>query len=143
MFQSRGVIKKKSLTMLLSSKHVRKCVVYPWGFVFVGIYAVRATKTETWTRSFRIATWILECSLTFPEWSKKIESVLQTGQSFKREEDILLGKTDTYALISYFWNGMIPEDKKSVVAIVDKNENYSVACLLEICDNVFIATKEF
>jgi hypothetical protein len=46
------VSKTESLAMLRSAKHISKGVVDQWGLVHVGLYAVRATKPETWTTSF-------------------------------------------------------------------------------------------
>ena len=107
-------------------KHISKRVVDQWGLVHVGIYTVISTKILTWTRSFQACNIYIRVCLTFPDWAKKIESVLQKCQSFKSEECGLGGNTNTHIPLPSFWNNMSPDDKKTVVAIFDKNGEYSV-----------------
>ena len=137
------VSKVESLAMVQSTKHIRKGVVDKWGLVHVGIYKVRAMNPETWTRSFRACNMDPIVRLTFPGWSKKIESVIQIGQSFKSDEGGVGYQIDTYILLPSIWYGMSPDEKKDVVAIIDKHGGYYVACLLELYEKCFIATKEF
>ena len=92
-----------------------------WVIINSGIYAVRATKPETWTRSFRACNMDPIVRLTSPGWEKKIESVLQTGQSFKSEEGIVGGQINAYILIPSLRYGVIPDNNKAIVAIVEKH----------------------
>ena len=115
------VSKVESLAMLQYVKHIDKGFVYQWRIVHVGLYAVRSMKQETWTRSFRACNMDPIVRLTFPGWANKIEWVLHTGQSFKSEEDGFGGQIDTYSLLPSLRYGVIPDDNKAIVAIVEKH----------------------
>jgi hypothetical protein len=74
--------------------------------------------------------------VSFGDWTKRIECVLQAGESFKAEA------VDTYLLLPSFWHGMKPDERRLVVASVQKYQGYSIDCLKELQDVCSIPIKD-
>jgi len=138
MAKSDKSAKGESIAMLRNAKQATKGVIDQWGLIHVGLYAVRAARREAWTRSFEVCNLDPRTRLSFPDWAKKIEGFLQAGQSFKIEG----GELDTYPLLPSFWQGMTPDDKKKVVAVIKQHGGYSVDCLKELHSQCHIELKQ-
>jgi hypothetical protein len=129
----------RTLSYLRSAKQLTRGVVDQWHMVHVGLAAVRNTTPRTWTRSFQACNMDPRCQLSFPRWCKKIESVLQAGQTFKTEGV----NNDMYLLLPSFWHGMIPEEKKKAKDIFDShNQHYSTTCILELHEKSHIPYRD-
>jgi hypothetical protein len=135
--KSDKIAKGVGLAMLRGQKLVTKGVVDQWGMVLVGMMAVRAATRETWTRSYHACNLDPRTRVSFPDWCKKIEHFLQTGQSFKVEKDL-----DKYVLLPSFWHGMKPTEKKLVVSVVEKHGSYTVECCRELQNLCHVPLKD-
>jgi hypothetical protein len=107
---------KSECLALLRNRKISRGVVDQWRMLHVGLYAVRDTDPGCcWTTSFGACCNLDPRSrLPFPLWCKKIEGFLQGGESFKPES------FDIYLLLPTLWCGMLPDEKKEVVATVKK-----------------------
>jgi hypothetical protein len=133
--KSDKAFKAESLSMLRSSSY--SCgVLSQWSLVHVGLYAIRGTKRDTWTRSFDACNLDPRTRVSFGDWTKRIECFLQAGESFKAEA------VDTYLLLPSFWHGMKPDERRLVVATVQKYQGYSIDCLKELRDVCNIPIKD-
>jgi hypothetical protein len=128
--------KDEGIAMLRGTMSATKGVVDQWGMVHVGLYAVRDTKRDIWTRSFDACNLDPRTRVSFSMWAKKIECFLQAGQSFKAEA------VDKYLLLPSFWHGMTPDERKCAIATVVKHEGYSIECLKELRDVCHILVKD-
>lgn len=109
-----------------------------WGLVHVGLYAIRSVEPETWTASFDAVNLDPRTRVVFTEWCKRILPALTTGQEFKVESDI-----DVYSLLPSFWHGMLPEEKKKAVNIVDSHgAEFNADCVQCLLDELSIAVKD-
>ena len=84
--------------MMRPETHVIRGVVDQWDMVHIGLSAMRATKQQTWTRSFDACKLYPRTCHTFKEWCNNIKNVLQTGLNFVGDQI----KIDKYALLPYF-----------------------------------------
>jgi hypothetical protein len=72
--KSDKVAKDKSLAMLCGATSISQGVVDQWGLVQCGLFVIRATKRETWTRSFDACNLDPRTRVSFQQdWAKKIE----------------------------------------------------------------------
>ena len=68
--------------MLRGNIYINKGVVCQWEMIHVGLYAMRATLPQTWTKSFHTCNMDPRTSLPFLEWCSRIQHFIQDGQSF-------------------------------------------------------------
>jgi hypothetical protein len=104
-----------------------KGMVDQWGLTHTGLCCLRAAKRDTWTRSFHACNLDPCTRVHFVEWCDETASVLQTGQSFKPEH-----KLDKHALLPSWWHGMMPVEKKQVLATVARHGRGTAACVDEL-----------
>jgi hypothetical protein len=65
--------------------------------------------------------------ISFPKWCKKIAPMLAAGQKFKSKAPV-----DMYALLLGWWHGMLPEDKRQIVRVIDKHNGFTPQCCQEL-----------
>ena len=99
-------------------------IVDQWGLVHVVLHMMRATKPDTWTRSFQACNLDPRTRVPFSEWCNKTSSFSLGGQTFKEED-----KLDPHALLPGFWHGMTPAEKKVAVALIDREGGFTVKCV--------------
>ena len=100
------------------------------------------TKAETWTNSFVACNLDPRNRLSFPDWCKKIDSVLVGGQMFTKEER-LPEEHKMYALLPSFWHGMTSEEKKVIMKIVSESEHgFDVDCCRKLHHDHHIPYKD-
>jgi hypothetical protein len=75
---------------------------------------------------------------SFPDWCKKIESHLQTGQLFKPEAV----EEDLFPLLPTFWHGMVPAERQGVIDLIAK-DGFSPAVLRELQKEFKIESKDW
>ena len=107
-------------------------IVDQWGLVHSGLAAVRNTKEnpEIWINSFRAVNLDPTHQIPFLDWIKKIESFIQSGDSFKSNETNVI---DEYLYLPSFWHAMLPEEKKQAFAVVERHDcRWSPSCVQEL-----------
>jgi hypothetical protein len=102
-------LQKEGLSIV--QDHRWKQQVHQTDLIHVGLFILRGTKPETWTTSFGACNMEPRTRVPFPNWGKKLSSVLCTGQIFKAESVV-----DKYALLPSFWHGTKPEIRKRLLA---------------------------
>jgi hypothetical protein len=65
--------------------------------------------------------------ISFPEWCKKIASILAAGQKFKSETPV-----DMYTLLLGWRHGTLPEEKKKIVGVIDRHNGFTPECCKEL-----------
>jgi hypothetical protein len=127
-----------SLDFLRKSSQITRGVVDSWDLVHVGLAAVRELESKVWIHSFKKVNLHPHHRVSFADWCKCISHHLQGGLAFKEESVV-----DAYALLSPFWHGMMPEEKKLAMTIFQSHENkYSVACVRELHSRVHIPLSD-
>ena len=82
--------------MLRGTTSISQGVFDQWGIIQSGMYAIRDTNIETWTRSFDAFNLNPRTWVSFQEWVKNIGCFLQASQSF------MSGAVNTYLLLPTF-----------------------------------------
>jgi hypothetical protein len=128
----------ESLGMLRSATFLNRGVVDQWGLIHVGLYAIRETKRDTWTRSFEACNLHPVTRMPFGDWCAKIEQYLQVGESFESEAV----EVDKYTLLPSWWQAMEPEEKRNAFDVIEENGGFTMECLIELRQTCRIPTKD-
>ena len=129
---------RDSLAYLRQSNKIVKGTIDGWGLMHVALAAVRELPADSWGYSFDKVNLRPSTRVSFPEWIKRIEHYIQGAESFKPEV-----VRDPYALLSPFWHGMEPEEKKHAMSIFESFEStFSVECVRELAAKVHIPMNE-
>ena len=130
-------VMRSSFDLIRRTTSICKGVVDQWSLVHVGLAAVRAVDTTVWVESFKACNLNPHHRVAFPEWCQRISSDLEAGQQFKAPTS-----DDYYSMLPAFWHGMVPEDKKKVMATMAKYGGFTVECVRELKAESHIATKD-
>ena len=67
--------------------------------------------------------------MPFDVWCTKIATILQKGQTFKKEVTL----EDKYLLLPAFWHGTLPEEKKKIFNMINEEDgNFSSQCISKL-----------
>jgi hypothetical protein len=102
-------------------------VIDQWHLIHVVLNALKQTKRSTWKSSFHAYNLYPHTRIPFSEWCKKIESFLQKGGTLKVETS-----DDKYLLLSGFWHGTAPNDKKKIFNLIKKYGGFTADCVQEM-----------
>ena len=130
-------VMRSALDLLRRTSSICKGVVDQWNLVHVGLAAVRAVEPCVWIASFKACNLNPHHRAPFPEWCERISSDLEAGKQFKPATP-----DDYYSMLPAFWHGMVPDEKKQVMAIIAKHRGFTVQCVRELKDDAHIATKD-
>ena len=125
------VVLRDGNAMLREAASVTRGVVDQWGLVAVGLMAVRegVKKPEMWVEAAQKVNLHPPTRRPFSVWLSEISHFLQGGKSFKMEAY----SSDIYPLLPDLWHAMDPTEKRTVMAIVERNEGkYTPKCLHEL-----------
>jgi hypothetical protein len=114
-----------------------------WDLVHCGLRSVQHTseRPELWSGSFDAVNLRPSTRVSFLEWCKRIEPYMTSADSFDLVTQTQ--KLDKYTLLPEFWQAMSKEHKQLAVDIVKKHgSSWSVACLLELMNNLLVDQKE-
>ena len=129
---------RQSLAYLRQSNKLTKGTIDGWALIHVALAAVRELDANSWVYSFDKVNLKPSTRVSFPEWIKRIEHYVQGGESFKPE--II---RDPYALLSPFWHGMTPDEKKGAFAIFESHtKEFTVACIKELVATAHVPMSE-
>jgi hypothetical protein len=95
----------------------------------VCLFVIRDLKPETWKNSCAARNLDPRSGVLFPDWCKKIEHFLQSGETFK-----VGAPADLYALLPSMWDSMTPVEKHKVVSTV---EHHDAQFTVELCKAVY------
>jgi hypothetical protein len=73
-------VKSLSLSFLRTGFKVSNLIIDQWSLVQVGMFAVRDTTREFWTRSFDLWNLYPHTRISFGEWCERIGHFLQGGE---------------------------------------------------------------
>ena len=125
------VVLRDGNAMLREAASVTRGVVDQWGLVAVGLMAVREgiKHPEMWVEAAQKVNLHPPTRRSFSGWLSEIGHFLEGGKSFKMEAY----SSDIYPLLPTFWHAMEPTEKRTVMAIVERNEGkYTPKCLHEL-----------
>ena len=129
---------RQSLAYLRESNKLTKGTIDGWLLIHVALAAVRELDPDSWVHSFDKVNLKPSTRVGFPEWIKRIEHYIQGGESFKPEVI-----RDSYSLLSPFWHGMLPDEKKLAMRIFESYQNtFTVACVKELISTVHVPNPE-
>ena len=103
---------RQGLAYLRASNKLTKGTIDGWALMHVALAAVRELDADSWIYSFDKVNLKPSTRVSFAEWTKRIEHYIQGSESFKSEI-----VRDPYALLSPFWHGMAPDEKKLAISI--------------------------
>ena len=130
---------RQSLGYLRQSNKLVKGTIDGWQLVHVALAAVRELDSNSWVYSADKVNLKPSTRVSFQEWCKRISHYLQGGESSFKPEVV----RDTYALLSPFWHGMTPDEKKLAIAVVTSHgHGYSIACVKELIHRVHVPAVE-
>ena len=87
-----------------------------WGLMHVGIFSVQGINEENWTNYLRACNMDPCLQLSFDQWCKNIEGVLQEGETFKEGETLYM-----YAMLLSNWHGMMPAENLNMMNVIDSH----------------------
>ena len=129
---------RDSLAYLREANKMTKGVIDGWALIHVALAAVRELAADSWVYSFNKVNLRPSSRVPFEDWIKRIEHYVQASSIFKPE--VL---RDPYALLTPFWHGMTPEEKKSTMSIFAAHGNtFNVPCLKQIMTDVHVPASE-
>ena len=109
-----------------------KGVLDQYSLVHAGLHAVRETGVEVWEKSAIKVNLCMSKRKPFAEWIVGKSHFLEGGLNYKRSSDFSSPEY-LYSLAPAFWQGMTSEEKKNVMAIIDRHDGlYTVACVNEL-----------
>ena len=130
---------RQSLAYLRESNKLIKGTIDGWQLIHVALAAVRELDSDSWIYSANKVNLKPSTRVSFEEWCKRISHYLQCGESSFKPEAV----RDTYRLLSPFWHGMEPVEKKLAASIVKRFDNiYSIECVKELMDKVNVPLSE-
>jgi hypothetical protein len=126
--------KSLSLSFLRTGFKVSNLLIDQWSLVQVGMFAVRDTTRECWTRSFDSCNLDPRTRVSFGEWCERIGHFLQGGESFAPETFSANSEAHhIYAMLPTWWHAMQPHEKKRVEAVVEAHDRqFTVECVTEM-----------
>ena len=126
---------RQSLSYLRQSNKLTKGTVDGWQLIHVALAAVRELSPDSWIHSFNKVNLNPKTRVPFQDWCVRISHYIQGGESSFKPEVV----RDPYTLLSAFWHGMEPDEKKLAVEIVTSHSHsYSVACVKELNTKVHV-----
>jgi hypothetical protein len=130
---------RQSLAYLRKSNELIKGTIDGWMLIHVALAAVRELDPDSWSYSANKVNLKPSTRVGFQDWCTRISHYLQGGESSFTPEIV----RDPYALLSPFWHGMQPDEKKLTVAIVKSHETtFTVACIKELVEKVHVPLTE-
>ena len=129
---------RQSLTYLRESNKITRGVIDGWALIHVALAAVRELAADSWVHSFNKVNLKPSTRVSFEEWIKRIEHYVQASSAMKPE--VL---RDPYALLSAFWHGMTPVEKKSTMSIFAAHgKAFTVPCIKQIMKDMNVPASE-
>jgi hypothetical protein len=127
-------VKSLSLSFLRTGFKVSNLLIDQWILVQVGMFAVRDTTRECWTRSFYSCNIDPRTCVSFGKWCESICHFLQGGESFVPETFNANSEAyHIYAMLPKWWNYVTPHEKKGVAAVEEAHSRqFTVKCVTEM-----------
>ena len=100
---------------------------------------MRSLDADSWVYSANKVNLKPSTRVPFNEWCERIKHYLQGGESSFKPEVV----HDAYTLLSPFWHGMEPDEKKLAFSITTAHEHaYSVACVKDLMSKLHVPVSE-
>ena len=130
---------RRSLAYLRESNKWIKGTIDGWQLIHVALAAVCELDPDSWVYSANKVNLKPSTRVGFQDWCKRISHYLQGGESSFKPEIV----RDSYALLSPFWHGMEPDEKKLAISIVKSHEStFTTACVKEMIERAHVPITE-
>ena len=113
-----------------------------WQMVQCGLSAIRATadNPNIWINSFKAVNLHPKYQISFIDWCNKMSPFMQPADSF---DLVVQDNVDKYKLLPALWQAIPPEEKKTAVEIVQRNNGaWSVDCMTELAKKLTLSLSD-
>lgn len=137
-------VHRESLAWLLQDRARNKNILDQYALVHCGLAAVRKTKAnpEIWRKSFVSTNTKPDEMISFVDWCKKVEGLLQGSDSYDLIQQNM--NVDKYTLLPAMWQAMTPAEKRKAVEVVAKHGGnaWGLECCQELSKELKVPFKD-